>query len=210
MIAIERRGFMLVLSSPSGGGKTTIAKRLLQYDDNLTLSISCTTRPKRPKEVEGVDYYFIDKEDFEEKAKNKEFYEYEFVYGNYYGTPKRKVNQALNYGIDVLFDIDWQGTRRLISKARADVVSIFILPPSMEELNRRLSKRGEDSEVVIIDRMKRAANEISHYDEYDYVIINRTIEESILKVNHILKSERLRRIRQHSLSDYVDNLLDGA
>ena len=196
---------MLVLSSPSGGGKTTIAKKLLQYDDNLTLSVSCTTRDPRPKEIEGVDYYFINKDEFEQRAQQKDFYEYELVYGNYYGTPKKKVDQSLNYGIDVLFDIDWQGTRRLISKARADVVSIFILPPSMQELERRLSGRGQDSEEVIQERMQRAANEISHYDEYDYVIVNRTIEESLLKVNHILKAERLRRIRQHSLKEYVDS-----
>lgn len=206
---LKRRGFMLVLSSPSGGGKTTIAKKLLQYDDNLTLSVSCTTRDPRPKEIEGVDYYFIKKEEFEQRAEQKDFYEYELVYGNYYGTPKKKVDQSLNYGIDVLFDIDWQGTRRLISKARSDVVSIFILPPSMEELERRLSGRGQDSEQVVRERMQRAANEISHYDEYDYVIVNRTIEESLLKVNHILKAERLRRVRQHSLKEYVDSLLDG-
>ena len=206
---LKRRGFMLVLSSPSGGGKTTIAKKLLQYDDNLTLSVSCTTRDPRPKEIEGVDYYFITKDEFELRAEQKDFYEYELVYGNYYGTPKKKVDQSLNYGIDVLFDIDWQGTRRLISKARSDVVSIFILPPSMEELERRLSGRGQDSEQVVKARMQRAANEISHYDEYDYVIVNRTIEESLLKVNHILKAERLRRVRQHSLKEYVDSLLDG-
>ncbi|MCH2038302.1 MAG: guanylate kinase [Rickettsiales bacterium] len=206
---LKRRGFMLVLSSPSGGGKTTIAKKLLQYDDNLTLSVSCTTRDPRPKEIEGVDYYFITKDEFELRAEQKDFYEYELVYGNYYGTPKKKVDQSLNYGIDVLFDIDWQGTRRLISKARSDVVSIFILPPSMEELERRLSGRGQDSEQVVKERMQRAANEISHYDEYDYVIVNRTIEESLLKVNHILKAERLRRVRQHSLKEYVDSLLDG-
>lgn len=200
---------MLVLSSPSGGGKTTIAKKLLQYDDNLTLSVSCTTRAARPGEIEGVDYYFTSKEIFEQKAEQKEFYEYELVYGNYYGTPKKKVDQSLNYGIDVLFDIDWQGTRRLISKAREDVVSIFILPPSLQELERRLSSRAQDSDQVIAERMERAANEIRHYDEYDYVIVNRTIEESLLKVNHILKAERLRRIRQHHLSQYVESVLNN-
>lgn len=203
----KRRGFMLVLSSPSGGGKTTISRMLMDHDDNLTLSVSATTRARREREEDGVHYYFMDEASFKDKAELGEFYEYELVHGNYYGTPKQKVDEALGQGIDVLFDIDWQGTRRLIHKARQDVVSIFILPPSMQELERRLRNRAQDSDAVIQHRMERAHEEISHWDEYDYVIVNRTIEESLHKVNHILKAERLRRERQHSLAAYVDNLL---
>lgn len=203
----KRRGFMLVLSSPSGGGKTTISRMLLDHDNNLTLSVSATTRPQRGKEEDGVHYYFLSQEKFNKKAEAGEFYEYELVHENYYGTPKQKVDGALDKGVDVLFDIDWQGTRRLTQKARQDVVSVFILPPSMEELERRLRNRAQDSEDVIKHRMGRAHEEVSHWDEYDYVIVNRTIEESLHKVNHILKAERLRRDRQHSLEQYVDNLL---
>lgn len=206
-ITASRRGFMLVLSSPSGAGKTTISRLLLRHDDNLLLSISATTRNMRPGEIDEVDYFFLSPEEFQERAKAKEFYEYEEVFGNMYGTPRKPVEKALENGTDVLFDIDWQGTRRMISKAREDVVSIFILPPSMEELERRLRKRGQDSDEVIKKRMDRANVEISHWDEYDYVIVNRNIDDSLMKVHHILKAERLRRTRQHGLGNFVNDLL---
>lgn len=204
----KRRGFMLILSSPSGGGKTTISRMLLDHDDNLTLSVSATTRQKREGEIEGVHYYFMPEEKFMKKAKNDEFFEHENVHGNHYGTPKKIVEKSLNAGVDVLFDIDWQGTRQLTQKARQDIVSVFILPPSMKELHRRLTKRGQDSEEIIAHRMSRAKEEISHWQEYDYVIVNRTLEESMHKVNHILRAERLRRERQHDLPNFVDELLE--
>jgi len=207
--AFKRRGFMFVLSSPSGAGKTTLSRLLLQNDQNLILSVSSTTRLKRPNEVEGKDYFFINEKEFEKKIDEKFFYEYAEVFGNYYGTPRQKVEESITSGQDILFDIDWQGTRRLISKARDDVVSVFILPPSMAELERRLHSRGQDNEDVIARRMERAADEISHWDEYDYVIINDDIDASLQKVLYILKAERLKRSRQQALGEFVTNLLDG-
>lgn len=204
---IKRTGFMFILSSPSGAGKTTISRYLLERDDNLVMSISVTTRPKRPNEKDGVDYYFVTKKEFQEKAKRGEFLEYAEVFGNMYGTPKEKVEEALKKGKDVLFDIDWQGTRQLAEKARADMASVFILPPSMKELGERLKKRAQDSDDVLNERMKKASVEISHWDEYDYVLINNKLEESISEVSSILRAERLRRKRQQGLSEFVKTLL---
>lgn len=204
---LKRRGFMFVLSSPSGGGKTTISRLLLENDDNLTLSISATTRPMRPKEQDEVDYYFLAKQVFEQKVKEGAFLEYAEIFNNYYGTPKERVEQSLEKGTDVLFDIDWQGTHQLAARAREDLVSVFILPPSMAELERRLRARGQDSDEVIKERMAKASLEISHWDSYDYVIINNSLEESLRKVSSILRAERLRRVRQHSLPQFVNGLL---
>lgn len=204
---LTRRGFMFVLSSPSGAGKTTLSRLLMQNDNNLVMSISSTTRKPRPNEVHGTDYYFIKNSEFEEKISEKFFYEYAEVFGNYYGTPRNKVESSISEGKDVLFDIDWQGTRRLTSKARDDIVSVFILPPSMAELERRLRSRGQDSEEVIQKRMARAADEISHWNEYDYVIINTDIDASLQKILYILKSERLKRTRQHGLNNFVNELI---
>lgn len=203
----KRRGFMFVLSSPSGAGKTTISRLLLQNDKNLKMSTSCTTRKKRQNEEENKDYFFLEEKDFEKKIDEKYFYEYAEVFGNYYGTPRDFVEGSLENGKDVLFDIDWQGTRRLTSKARDDIVSVFILPPSMKELERRLRARAQDSDEVISHRMQRAHDEISHWNEYDYVIINDNIDASLQKVLYILKSERLKRTRQHGLPEFVNKLL---
>lgn len=207
---LKRRGFMLVLSSPSGAGKTTISRLLLESDTKLSLSISTTTRPMRPKEQHEIDYYFTDIENFETMVQKGEFLEYAKVFGNYYGTPKAMVERELNKGRDVLFDIDWQGTQQLAAKAREDLVSIFILPPSMEELERRLRNRGQDSDDVITERMAKSSQEISHWDAYDYVLINYSIEESLRKVSSILRAERLRRVRQPGLPEFVEKLLKQA
>lgn len=206
---IRRKGFMFVLSSPSGAGKTTLSRMLLQKDENLALSISATTRPKRPNEVEGTHYYFMGKPEFEGMRQNGEFLESAEVFGNFYGTPAAQVNEMLEKGTDVLFDIDWQGTRQLAHKARADLVSVFILPPSMEELELRLRKRAEDTDEVVRHRMGKAHVEISHWDEYDYVLVNKDLEESLQKVYSILRAERLRRERQAGLSHFVEQLLKG-
>jgi len=207
MTTIERRGFMLVLSSPSGAGKTTLSRLLMQNDGNLVMSVSSTTRKPRPAEVHGKDYYFIDEAEFEQKIDEKFFFEYAEVFGNYYGTPRSKVENSIAEGKDVLFDIDWQGTRRLTSKARDDIVSIFILPPSMEELERRLRSRGQDEDDVIKRRMARAKDEISHWNEYDYVIINTDVDASLQNILYILKAERLKRTRRHSLPDFINELM---
>lgn len=205
---IDRRGFMFVLSSPSGAGKTTLSRLLMQNDANLVMSISSTTRKTRKGEEHGKDYYFIEEPEFEKKIDDKFFYEYAEVFGNYYGTPRAKVEDSIAAGQDVLFDIDWQGTRRLTSKARDDIVSVFILPPSMDELERRLVSRGQDAADVIKRRMDRASDEISHWNEYDYVIVNDNIDSSLQNILYILKSERLKRTRQHSLPEFVNDLLD--
>ena len=200
---------MFVLSSPSGAGKTTLSRMLLQKDENLALSISATTRPMRPNEKDGVHYSFVSKKEFEKMQTKDEFLESAEVFGNYYGTPAAEVSDMLAKGTDVLFDIDWQGTRQLSQKARQDVVSVFILPPSMEELELRLRKRAEDSEEVLQHRMSKANVEISHWSEYDYVVVNKDLEESLQKVYSILRAERLRRERQEGLSNFVTQLLKG-
>ena len=208
-LAIKRRGLMLVLSSPSGAGKTSISRALLERDDNLALSISVTTRPRRPGEVDGEDYYFIDKIEFELMVNRQELLEHAKVFDHYYGTPRAPVEQSLARGHDVLFDIDWQGTQQVAETARGDLVSIFILPPSTAELDRRLHSRAQDSEAVITERMARAADEMTHWSEYDYVVVNVDFEESVRQVEAILKAERLKRPRLVGLSDFVTRLRQG-
>ncbi len=208
-MSIQRRGLMLVLSSPSGAGKTTISRALLKREPNLTMSVSATTRPKRPGETAGVDYTFIDPTEFNLMVNRREMLEHAQVFGNYYGTPRKPVEDALAAGKDVLFDIDWQGTQQLAQNARGDLVSIFILPPSTKELERRLKTRAQDSAEVVAKRMSRAAEEISHYREYDYIIVNDIIEESVAAVQSILAAERLKRDRQVGLDDLVRGLREG-
>ena len=206
---IRRRGLMLVLSSPSGAGKTTISRKLLERDENLTMSVSITTRPKRSGEVTGVDYHFVDLPAFNLMVNRREFLEYAQVFGNYYGTPREPVEKTLAAGDDVLFDIDWQGTQQLVQNARDDLVSVFILPPSTAELERRLKTRAQDSDAVVAKRMARATDEMSHWAEYDYIIVNREIEESVNAVKAILAAERVRRRRQVGLVDFVKALREG-
>ena len=206
---IARRGLMLVLSSPSGAGKTTISRALLDRDDNLSLSISATTRPKRPGEVSGRDYQFVDPAEFNLMVNRRELLEHAKVFGHYYGTPRVPVEAALNDGRDVLFDIDWQGTQQLAQSARDDLVSVFILPPSMDELERRIRARAQDTEEVVLARMGKASDEMSHWAEYDYIIVNQDFEDSVRNVEAILTAERLRRTRQVGLTDFVKRLRDG-
>jgi len=207
--SIKRRGLMLVLSSPSGAGKTTISRKLLEREANLTLSVSATTRPKRPGEVDGVDYSFIDQNAFDRMVSEGAFLEHATVFGNSYGTPRAKVAGALDRGRDVLFDIDWQGTQQLRESAREDLVSVFILPPSTEELARRLRTRAQDPEDVVQARMAKAADEMSHWQEYDYVIVNEDVETSVVAVQGILHAEHLRLDRQVGLRDFVEALRKG-
>ncbi len=208
-LVANRRGFMFILSSPSGAGKTTLSRMLLESDDYIEMSVSATTRARRPNEVEGEDYHFLDTKTFEQMVHDAEFLEHAKVFDHYYGTPKAPVFDALHQGVDVLFDIDWQGTQQVASKCPGDVVSIFILPPSMAELERRLRTRAADSELVIQSRMSKAASEISHWDAYDYVLVNRDIGESLATIQGILRAERHKRIRQQGLSDYVEALLQS-
>jgi guanylate kinase len=205
--AIARRGLMLVLSSPSGAGKTTLSRRLLESDSNLTLSVSMTTRRKRPNEIEGVDYLFVTPERFEQAVQNGELLEYATVFENRYGTPRAQAMGALGEGLDVLFDIDWQGTQQLKEGAREDLVSVFILPPSHTELDRRLSTRAQDSDDIVAARMAKAADEISHWAEYDYVIVNDEVALAQAQITAILAAERLRRARQIGLSEFVRGLM---
>jgi guanylate kinase len=203
---VERRGLMFVLSSPSGAGKSTLARLLIERMPDLSMSVSVTTRPQRPGEVGGRHYHFIDKERFDAMAKNRELLEYATVFGNHYGTPRRPVEEALSAGHDVLFDIDWQGTQQLREKAGSDVVSVFILPPSAADLERRLHTRAQDSDEVIRGRMSRAGHELSHWAEYDYVVVNRDVDAAYAEVATILKAERLKRERQTGLSAFVRSL----
>jgi guanylate kinase len=203
---IARRGVMFVLSSPSGAGKTTLSRMLLKFDRNVALSVSVTTRPKRRGEINGRDYHFIDRARFNNMVKNGELLEWAEVFGHHYGTPRRPVIDALEAGRDVLFDIDWQGTQQLAEKARDDLVSVFILPPTIKELERRLWQRALDSKAVIGARMAKAAGEMSHWPEYDYVIINRKIEVAFVEVRTILAAERLKRERQTGLTKFVRDL----
>jgi guanylate kinase len=200
---------MLILSSPSGAGKTTISRHLLERESNLTLSVSVTTRPKRPGEVAGQDYTFIDPTEFNLMINRRELLEHAKVFDHYYGTPREPAEKALDQGRDVIFDIDWQGTQQLMQNARDDVVSVFILPPSTEELDRRLHQRAQDPEEVVSARMAKAPNEMSHWAEYDYIVINRDIEQSVTSVQSILAAERLRRARQVGLADFVKRLREG-
>ncbi len=206
---IARRGLMLVLSSPSGAGKTSIARALLGEDDAIAMSISVTTRPIRNGEQDAVDYFFIDAEKFEAMARAGELLEHADVFGHRYGTPRAAVEAALAKGRDVLFDIDWQGTQQLHAAARDDLVSVFVLPPSMAELERRLHARKRDPEKVVRDRMARAADELSHWPEYDYVFINEDLARSVGQVLAILRAERLKRDRQPGLADFVNKLREG-
>ena len=206
---IARRGLMLVLSSPSGAGKTTLSRVLLDADPGVALSVSVTTRPPRVGEVEGRDYHFIDVARFESMVRNLELLEWAHVFDHCYGTPREFVERALGAGRDVLFDIDWQGTQQLREKARSDLVSIFVLPPSAEVLERRLRTRAQDSDEVIRRRMHKAADELSHWAEYDYVVLNNELEQAFAEVRSILSAERLRRERQTGLSTYVRMLQAG-
>jgi guanylate kinase len=206
---IHRRGLMLVLSSPSGAGKTSISRALLDRDRNLVMSVSATTRKKRPSEADGVDYHFVTIPKFNAMVSNNELLEYAKVFSNYYGTPKAPVEKALAEGRDVLFDIDWQGTQQLKQNARADLVSVFLLPPSMSELERRLRSRAQDSEQVVAERMAKSADEMSHWPEYDYIIVNRNLSDSVAKVEAVLAAERVRRERQIGLPDFVKGLREG-
>ena len=202
----ERRGLLIVLSSPSGAGKSTISRMLLDADKDVTMSVSATTRPKRPGESDDVDYHFVDDDGFDAMIDDGEFVEWAPVFGYRYGTPKAPVKDALRKGRDILFDIDWQGTQQLEAAMGEDLVSIFILPPSMDELERRLRSRGTDSEQVVADRMSRAAAEISHWPEYEYVLVNRDMDECLAEVRAIVRAERLKRSRQVRLMSFVRDL----
>lgn len=207
--AIQRRGLMLVLSSPSGAGKTTLSRQLLDNDSQIQLSVSCTTREKRSGEQDGVDYRFIDTASFRGMIERGEFLEHARVFDHYYGTPQAPVDAALAAGRDVLFDIDWQGTQQLKEKGRDDLVTVFILPPSTRDLERRLITRAQDSADTVARRMAKAADEMSHWAEYEYAIINRDIATSLNQLKSILTAERLKRERQLGLSVFVKALRDG-
>jgi guanylate kinase len=203
---VERRGLMFVLSSPSGAGKTTLSRMLVAETPALQMSVSATTRPKRPGEVDGKDYYFVDQSRFETMVANDELLEFATVFGNRYGTPRAPVEAALSSGNDVLFDIDWQGTQQLRSRSPNDVVSVFILPPSVAALEQRLHTRAQDSEEVIRGRMKKAGDEMSHFDAYDYIVVNDNIGIAFEAVKSILRAEQLKRERQAGLSEFVQGL----
>jgi guanylate kinase len=207
-LAGERRGLMFVLSSPSGAGKSTLSRMLIDKTPGLRMSVSVTTRAKRPGEAEGEHYYFIDKARFDQMVRADELLEHAPVFDNHYGTPRHAVEKALSAGEDVLFDIDWQGTQQLREKARADVVSVFILPPSAKALEQRLHTRAQDSDAVIRGRMDRAAHELSHWAEYDYVVLNNDLDQAFSEVETILRAERLKRERQTGLSAFVRGLQD--
>jgi guanylate kinase len=204
----DRRGLMFVLSSPSGAGKSTLSRMLIERAAGIRMSVSATTRSKRPGEVDGEHYFFIDKPRFDQMVKAGEFLEHAQVFDNHYGTPRKAVEQALSAGKDVLFDIDWQGTQQLKQKARDDVVSVFILPPSAADLERRLHTRAQDSVEVIRGRMARATHELSHWAEYDYVVVNTNVDEAFTEIETILSAERLKRARQTGLVAFVRDLQD--
>jgi guanylate kinase len=208
-VEVQRRGLMLVLSSPSGAGKTTISRKLLSLEPQLAMSVSATTRPKRPGETAGIDYHFTELTEFNLMVNRGELLEYAKVFGNYYGTPKAPVAAALAQGRDILFDIDWQGTQQLAQSAREDLVSVFILPPSTRELEQRLKSRAQDSAEVVAHRMAKAADEMSHWAEYDYIIVNHDIDFSVAQVRAILIAERLKRQRQVGLHEFVKGLREG-
>ncbi|MCB2102112.1 MAG: guanylate kinase [Rhodobacterales bacterium] len=207
---MRRRGLMLVLSSPSGAGKSTISRAILETDDQLTISVSATTRPPRPGEVEGRDYFFTDVPSFERMVAENALLEHARVFDNFYGTPRQPVEAALSAGRDVLFDVDWQGTQQLRDNAGRDLVSIFILPPSHGELERRLWARAQDPEEVVRKRMAKAADEMSHWAEYDYIIVNDDLDDSVGKVRAILAAERARRDRLVGMPDFVASLCAGS
>ncbi len=205
--SLKRRGLMFVLSSPSGAGKTTIAHRLLQEDMEIAMSISVTTRPIRPGETDGLDYRFTDRGEFEAMIERDEFLEWAEVFGHLYGTPKAQIRAGLKEGQDFLFDIDWQGTQQLYQRMETDVVRVFLLPPSIGALEHRLRSRGTDSDEVIEGRMARARAEISHWDAYDYVVINDEVDTCFAKVREILHAERMKRRRQTGLIDFVRGMM---
>ena len=207
--AIARRGFLLVLSSPSGAGKTTITRRLVADEPSLTLSVSVTTRPARDGEIEGRDYHFIDRLRFDEMIARGELLEHATVFGNGYGTPRGPIEAALSAGRDIVGDVDWQGTQQLARSVTQDLVSVFVLPPSLAALAGRLRGRAQDSAAVVASRMAKSAEELSHWPEYDYVIVNDTIESAVAKVRAIVIAERLRRVRQTGLTEFVNRLGAG-
>lgn len=206
---LQRRGLMFVLSSPSGAGKTTITRALLKNNPGLVISISATTRQRRPGEVDGQDYYFVDISQFNQMVENGEMLEHAKVFSNYYGTPRLPVEEALSRGQDVIFDIDWQGTQQLREQRESDLVTLFILPPNSKELERRLRSRAQDTEETIRHRMDKASDEMTHFSEYDYVIINNNVEVAIQAAQTILDAERLKRHRTVGLSDFVRGLKEG-
>jgi guanylate kinase len=195
------------VSSPSGAGKTTLTRNLLEQEDNVSLSISVTTRGRRASEIDGVHYHFISKRQFEIMREGGELLEWAQVHDNYYGTPREPVERALEEGRDILFDIDWQGTQQLYERMRADVVSVFVLPPTAEELKARLERRAEDSPDIIVRRLRNAAEEIPHWGEYDYVLVNRDLDKSFARLRGILTAERLKRVQKPDIQDFVDKLL---
>ncbi len=205
---IRRRGLMLVLSSPSGAGKSTIARNLIESDPGFELSVSVTTRPRRGSEIEGVHYHFCSQRDFDIMRDNDELLEWAEVHGNFYATPRAAAEKAMAEGRDMLFDIDWQGAKQLKEKMRGDIVSVFILPPSMKELKARLKRRAEDQEAVIETRLKNARDEIEHWTEYDFVIVNDDLDRAFSEVLAVVAAERLRRDRRPGLFDFVSGLLD--
>ncbi len=206
---IRRRGLLLVLSSPSGAGKTTIARRLVEEDPELTLSVSVTTRPQRPGEVDGRDYRFIDQARFDQMAERGELLEHARVFGHRYGTPRQPIEDALAAGHDIVGDLDWQGTQQLARAVRPDLVAVFVLPPTFEALEARLRTRAQDSAATVAARMAKSAEELSHWPEYDYVIVNDTVEDSVAQARAIVTAERLRRDRQPGLAKFVASLRKG-
>jgi len=205
---IARRGLMLILSSPSGAGKTTLTRSLIERKElQLQLSISLTTRSRRPSEVDGVHYYFTEKDQFEFRRDRGDLLEWAEVHGNFYGTPRQPVEKALAEGQDMVFDIDWQGTQQIVEKMRDDVVTVFVLPPSADELKARLERRAEDSARVIAQRLQNAIEEISHWREYDYILVNRDLNESFARLRAILTAERLKRVKMLDLEGFADRLL---
>ena len=203
---IKRKGLMFVLSSPSGAGKTSLSRKLLELDKELFLSISYTTRPPRPGEIDGEDYFFVNNDDFAFMQEQNEFLEYTKVFDYYYGTPKKPVQMILNKGRDVLFDIDWQGTQQLMNNSKDDLVKVFVLPPSIKELERRLKERKQDEDEIIQNRMSRASDEMSHYAEYDYILVNDDFDKTVEEIISILNAERLKNHRQIKTQKIVKNL----
>ena len=208
-LKVQRRGLMIVLSSPSGAGKTTLTRRLLSEEPDIAMSVSVTTRPPRPGEKDGVDYYFITKDKFAQLEADDQLLEHARVFDNYYGTPREPVEDALAEGKDIVFDLDWQGAQQMTEAAADDLVKIFILPPNMRELEQRLRTRAQDSDEVIAKRMSKSEAEISHWAEYDYVLINQDVDQALAELLAIVRAERMRRRRQPWMSGFVKRLIDG-
>jgi guanylate kinase len=207
---IQRRGLLLILSSPSGAGKSTLTKNLVDEDHTIQLSVSVTTRPRRHSEIGGRHYHFIEQDEFEKMRERGDLLEWAEVHGNFYGTPRKPVEQALASGQDMMFDIDWQGTKQICEKMRPDVVSVFILPPSMEELKARLERRAEDTPDVIARRLRNAREEIAQWESYDYVLVNDDLERTFADLKSILRAERMQRERQTGLGPFVSALLSAS